>query len=231
MVHDCIGVLSSQNSVCEWNNTIGCANQVNRLLLEISQPGGEEFRTINRGAEEDEIYLGRQENKRLFPDSPALLVVDIMDLVKDNGVQIFKGERGSEAEIPRGGVVLEEEIAEDFRCHDDDIRLWLEFDIAGHDAHAPWPGLLEVMELLIGEGFDGGGVEDAATFGEAFCDLVFADERLSRARLRGDEDIFMSGNRCDGVLLERVYGEREGHRRCLWHSVTGCRGIYNSEIC
>lgn len=79
----------------------------------------------------------------------------------------------------RARVLFEEEVAENLCCHNHNRRIRLKLDITCHDADLSRPHLLEVVELLIGEGLDRGRVEDTTTLGEAVCNLVFAHERLA----------------------------------------------------
>jgi hypothetical protein len=79
----------------------------------------------------------------------------------------------------RARVLLEEEIAQNLCCHDDNGCVRLELDVACHDADLSRPHLLEIVEFLVGERFDRRRVEDATTLGEGMCNLILADERLS----------------------------------------------------
>ena len=56
--------------------------------------------------------------------------------------------------------MLVQQIAKDFGGHDEDLRVGLVFDVTGHDSYGCLGELaFEVTELLIGQGFDGGGDE------------------------------------------------------------------------
>jgi len=56
-------------------------------------------------------------------------------------------------------------------------------------------------------------------------DLVLADEGLARAGLGGHENILVSGDCGDCVLLERIERECVVNRECLREGLAGTRGV------
>jgi hypothetical protein len=64
----------------------------------------------------------------------------------------------------RSRATLIEQVPQDFRGHDNYLRLRHIFDVASHDSHAGLGELYgQVVEFLVGQGFDGASVEDSQT--------------------------------------------------------------------
>ena len=85
------------------------------------------------------------------------------------------------------------------------------------------------MKLLITEGLDRGRIEDAPTGREAVGNLVLADEGLAGAGLGCHENILVSGDGGDCVLLERVERVCVVNRECLREGLAGTRGVDDVE--
>ena len=93
----------------------------------------------------------------------TVLVVDIMDLVEDHGIQTIQAQESRCSNGLGGCPTLEQEIAQNLRGHDDNLGIWAELDISGHDPdRCLREQLLQVVELLVTEGLDGRCVEDAS---------------------------------------------------------------------
>ena len=72
----------------EWHNSpMGLGKSDAPPRIRRLNPFGEFLRSIERGTQHDELDVGRTKHDRLFPDVSATVVVDIMDLVHDNGRQ------------------------------------------------------------------------------------------------------------------------------------------------
>lgn len=76
--------------------------------------------------------------------------------------------------------------------------------------------LLEVVELLVAEGLDGGGVEDTAPLRQAVVNLVLPYKCFSGPGFGADEDVVLLVNGGYGVLLKGVQREREGESGWVW---------------
>lgn len=188
------------------------------------------LRPINRRRQKYEVDIRRQENHRLLPDGTAVAVVDVVALIKDDRVQVFQAQGRGDSELARGRrVALEEKIAQNLRRHDHHVRVGAVLEIAGHDPDAREHSF-QVVELLVAEGLNRGGVEDPAALGEAGGDLVLAHERLARASLRRDEHILVAADGGNGVLLEGIQRELDVHRELLRQSVARRGGIHDLQI-
>ncbi len=140
-----------------------------------------------------------------------------MALIEDDGVEIVEAERGGEAERLRPCPLFVQEVAEDFGGHHENLGGRVELDVPCQDAHGRLRELLlEVEELLIAEGLDGGGVEDTATLGQAVIDLVLPYQCFSGPGFGANEDVVLLVNSAHGILLKGVEGEREGERGRVW---------------
>ena len=138
-----------------------------------------------------------------------------MDLVEDDRVDAFQAERGREAERLCGRPALKQQVLQDLRCHDNNISIWAEFDVAGHNPNRR-EHRLQVMELLITEGLDGGRVEHTPAETEAVRDLVFGNESFTRSGFGCHEDILLGVDGCDSVFLPVIKGELVGYGRDFW---------------
>jgi hypothetical protein len=67
---------------------------MNRLLFEFAEPGSEALGSINGRTEKDKIDSGRKKDERLLPDTASFLIIDVMDLIKDDRVKTIKTEGG-----------------------------------------------------------------------------------------------------------------------------------------
>jgi hypothetical protein len=70
--------------------------------------------------------------------------------------------------------------------------------------------MLEVMEFLVGEGFDRSGIEDAFSLIQRMIDLILSYERLPRTRFRAYQNMFIFRNGDNRMFLEWV--QRKGIR-------------------
>ena len=217
------------DSVDKRDDAVSRGNEVNGALFEVAEPGRKGLWRIHSGRKKHELDGRIQENHSLFPDGAPVLVVDIVTLVKYDGIQTVQREGRCDAEGLCGRPTLEQEISEDFSGHDDDVRVRLVFEVAGHDAHTARKEFLEVVELLVAEGLDGGRIEYAPTFAKTVRNLIFADESFPGARFRRDEDIGSGRNRSNGLLLEGVKRECVCLCRICRKILTGLGTFLNME--
>ena len=171
-------------------------DHVDRNLPDVPDPRRELAQVRDRRREAHEADVLRREDDRLLPDRPALLVVDVVDLVEDDVV-----------DLPEPPRVLEDRVAQDLRRHDERLRLGVDRDVAGEDADAVSVYPREVAELLVREGLHRGGVDDPPPLAHAAVEGVFGDERLSGARGRADEDGVALVEGVDRLDLEVVQQE------------------------
>lgn len=158
----------------ERHNAVARLDQMNGPPFEVTEPGGEEFGMVERRAEHHEFHFGRQENHGLLPDFPAVAVIDIVALVKDDCVETLDAQARRQADVFGRRAAFVEKIAEDLSRHHDDRCVRTELDIAGQDADGGTGAIggLQIMELLVGEGLNRRRVEDASALGECVLDLI-----------------------------------------------------------
>ena len=148
----------------EGNDAILRGDDVGLDTLEIGEPICESLGFVNRGRQKDKLNGGRQQNETLLPHLPARGVVDIVNLVKHNRIDILQREVCRDAEALCTPSLLIQQIAQDLSGKNDNVRLRRELDVAGHDTDTG-VNLLEVVELLVGEGLDGSRIEDSLPLG------------------------------------------------------------------
>ena len=137
------------------------------MLPRLRDPLAELIEVVDRGRQADESNVVRREAQRLFPDRPALRVVEKVDLVEDRKV-------GVEESLG----VLEHRVPEDLGGHDDQRCIRVEGQVAGHQPDVD-AVLFEVAKLLVGQSFDRTGVDGAATEFDGLLDGVLGDERFA----------------------------------------------------
>ncbi len=116
-----------------------------------------------------------------------------MDLVEDDPGVAF--ERG---------FFLNDFVAEDLGRHDERRGFRVDGDIAGQDADLVGIFFGEIAEFLVGERFDGGGVNHSFPALEALLNDVFGDGCFSRARGGADNHRVSPVDMGDGFFLEGV---------------------------
>lgn len=153
---------------------------MNGDLLEFTEPSGEGFGLLEGCAQKNELDLRGCQNHGLLPNLASGRVVDVVAFVEDDAAEVVEGQGGRETDGLCLGPSLLQEVQEDFGGHDDDLCIRGVLDVAGHDANrCPWEVAFQVMELLIAEGLDGGGVEDALLLLERLVNGEEADQSLT----------------------------------------------------
>ena len=174
-------------------------------LLEGSEPLGKGRGISDRSREPDNLYGGREKNETLFPDLAAIRIVDVVTFVKDNHAEVLEGQGGRETERLCLGTALVEQIAKDLRGHDEDLGIRSILDIARHDADRCLRELaFQVTELLVGQGFDGGGNEGSLAFCKCLEDGELSDSALTCTRRSTGKNIMIQMDGFLGILLERI---------------------------
>ena len=219
-VHHGHQLVTLVDSMEKRNNPVLCGNQMNWLLLQLPQPGGKDFRTVNGGRKKYKIHMARKKNHRLFPNGTPVPVIDIVAFIKYYGIQAVKAECCSNPQCLCGRVMLEEEIAENLRRHDDYVGIRLVLQVSRHDTDT-WKHPFQVVEFLIREGLDRGCIEDTTTFRKTVGNLVLTYKGFSRAGFRCHEDVLITADGGYGMLLKGVKGELDVHSKLLGHGATG----------
>jgi hypothetical protein len=106
-VHESEKLLSPIDSMNQRNNPVFCGNEMNRLLFEISEPGGELFGGVNGCRKENQVYLRRKEDHGFLPYGSPISVIDVVALIEDYGIQAIQREAGCDAEVLGGSPLLE----------------------------------------------------------------------------------------------------------------------------
>ncbi len=160
-------------------------------------PGGDLIGVGDSGREANELDVLWAEDDRFFPGGAPLLIRQVVDLIEDDAVDLVQ--------IPGG---LEEHVAEDLGGHHDDASVPVLGDVAGEETDLVTVDGPQVAELLVGEGLDRRGVEDAARPLERLVDAELRDDGLAGASGGGDHDRLALEEGADGLALEFVQRER-----------------------
>ena len=138
--------------------------------VDLVNPIGELVAVGDGGGEGDELDFSGAIDDGFFPNGAPLAIVHVVAFVEDDG---FDTDEGG-ADFPDGGAI--EHVAEDFGGHDQDGRIPIDGDIAGEETHVvAAKDFAKVAEFLVGQGFEGGGVKNAAIAGKGAIDGIFAD--------------------------------------------------------
>ena len=111
---------------------------------------------------------------------PTVLVIDIVDLVEDDGIDAIETEQRGCTHGLRLAALLEEQVTENLRGHDNNVGIGDELDIACHNADSiVGEKQLEIVVLLIAQRLDRCRIEDATAALETLGNLVLSHERLA----------------------------------------------------
>ena len=129
-------------------------------------------------------------NNGLFPDRAAADITQVVEFIKYD--EAYVGQRGGNRVLfTREALpaLFQKHIAIDLGCHDDDGGAAVLDDITRHKAN----GIIavdftQVAVLLIGEGLEGGGIDDTLIALLREPDGKFRDECFSCAGWRGYHD-------------------------------------------
>lgn len=164
-----------QNRVRQRYNTVLGLNKMHRHFLECAEPIGEEIRAIERGRQKDTLDAVRHADHGLLPDLATTGVIDIVAFIKDDEAEVIEGQGGSEADTLGLRALLAQEVAQNLGGHDENLGRGEFLDVPGHEADRCISELsLQIAELLIGQGFDGGGIEDTLPLFQCLIDTEFA---------------------------------------------------------
>jgi len=105
------------------------------------------------------------------------------------------------------GAGFVQKISEDLRGHDKDLGVRSILDVAGHDSDGCcWKLQFQIAELLIGQGFDGGGEKDTLAVCQRFEDGELPDGTFTGTGGGTGEDIVAFCDRDMSILLKGVEG-------------------------
>jgi len=189
----------------ERHDTMIRLNEMQRDVLQGSEPLGKGRRVSDRGREPDNLYGGREKDETLFPDFAAIRVVNIVTFVEDHQSKVLEGQGGRETErlCLRSGLV--EQIAKNLGGHDEDLGVGPVLDVARHDADCCLRELaFQVAELLIRQGFDGGRDEGPFAFMQGLEDGELSDSALAGPRGGTGKDVVIQMDGLLGILLEGI---------------------------
>ena len=162
-----------------------------------TQPLAELLRVAHRRREGGEQDPLGQEDDHLFPDRPPETIGQIVHLVHHDETEL----------VERRGVRVEH-VAEHLSRHDDDGRLAVDRVVAGEQPHpiraVP---LREIVELLVRQGLDGGGVEALATGAQGLVHGELPHDRLAGPGRGRDEHAVAARQGEAALALEVVEAE------------------------
>ena len=90
IIHECLKLGPKENTMSQRNNSVEGGNERARNLLQFSEPGGKEFGAADGRGQQDQLHRRRKKNHCLLPDTATITVVNIMNLVKDDRLEILK---------------------------------------------------------------------------------------------------------------------------------------------
>lgn len=170
--------------------------------VDLANPIGELVAVGDGGGEAHELDFGGTVDDGFFPDGSALAIVHVVTFIEDDGLYALDG--GSD--FADAGSV--EHVTEDLGGHDDDGGIAVEGEVAGEESDVGMTKLLlEVSKFLVGEGFEGGGVEDALLVGEGAVDGIFADEGFAGPGGGADDRGLAGVEGGDRLVLKVVEGK------------------------
>lgn len=153
----------------QGNVSFVVADDDDRMLFDGVYPVAE-FVSVGDGrAEAEESDVFGAEDDAFFPNGAAFGVVDKVYFVEDDV-----------ADAVEAIVLGDGHVAEDFSGHNEDGRVRVFDDVAGEQADFVFAVFVdEVFVFLVGECFDGRGVDDAGVCLNVSVDDVVCDERFA----------------------------------------------------
>lgn len=134
---------SGVEEVLQRYRSLQSAYDVHLAAFRSANPSGEFDRIGDGGAQHDDVNMGREQNEDLLPHDAALAVVDVVNLVKDDPLQIADDIRA-----------VVQHRSQNFSRHDQTRSLGVDLNVARKQANIS-EGRLEISELLVRERFDG----------------------------------------------------------------------------
>ena len=128
----------------EWNRSLFRHNHVGVASYRV-KPVTEFLSIGDRGAERNELHIGRQVNDDFFPDCPAETVCQVVDLIHHHIPQALQ---------KRTRCI--EHVAEHLGGHDDHSGFWIDTGVPGEKSNfAKSVGGDQLLVLLVGQGLHG----------------------------------------------------------------------------
>ena len=163
-------------------------------------PGRQLRRVGHRGRQTHQSHRSRQMDDDLLPHGTPVGVLQVVHLVEDHPAETV--------ESARSGV---DHVAEHLGGHHHDRRIAVDRGVAGEETDpAGAVDLHEVVELLVGERLDRGGVERPGRRGERHLDGMLGDDRLARSGRSAHQHRASPVDRRDRLPLEIVEFEGSG---------------------
>ena len=186
--------LRVKKRVAQRHRAMGLLDHGDGGCADLAHPRGQLPDIGHRGAEAHEPYFRGGEDDALLPYRPPFRVIEVVDLVENRIVHIHQARR-----------LFKDQVPEDLGGHDEQPGVRIDRNVAGLDTHrliAETPAKVPV--LLVGERFNGCGVDHAPAQPHGGVHRIFSDERLPAPGRRGDDEGLAAINGFKRLLLKRV---------------------------
>ena len=144
------------------------------LMVKVSNPLGKLSGVGNCGRQEHVVNVVREQDDGLLPHNPTLLVSHVVDLVEYDP-----------AHLPHDLAAAVQHGPQDLCGHDEAGCARIDCDVTGHETNVG-ELLVELSVLLVAEGLDWGGVDDALLVLERERYGIFRHYSLTGGRVCGD---------------------------------------------
>ncbi len=215
---------SGSTSPRRWTAT-WCRSAIGRSVAPITavspridaNPRSEILGVGHRGREADEGHRWRAQDEDLFPHTPAIGVLEEVDLIEHHHREGRQVRRFGEQHVP-----------EDLSGHDDDGRTGVDHGIARQEANRCRAVLSdELSVLLVRQCLEGCRVETGLAVSEGLVNGVGGDEGLSRTCWSGHEHVGAPIEGIHGLFLERIGWECQPREEVLSNGLC-CRHFFRS---
>ena len=198
-VEEGVQTLGAAKAVVEGNRPVNAVNQ-GAGTMHLLDPVLQLLSVGHGGGEGKKLHRAWAVDDGFFPDGAPLAVVHVVALIEDHRLH------------PRQGIVqlalAVEHVAEDLRGHHHHRRLPIQGQIPREQTH-PFGAErgAKIPQLLVGEGLEGGGVEDPPAMGQCPVDGVFPDQGFAGAGGGAHHQRLALIDGGQGLLLEGIQGE------------------------
>jgi len=216
----CNQLLVQDHLMFEGNGSLKGALNVHFAVASTTNPLGELEVVRECSGEHNEPNMLWKLHNDFLPNVASLSIVHVMDLIKDDPLNILKIV-----------VVDEAELLQHLSGHDHAGSVSVDSDVASDNTHI-FILLLEIPELLVGQRLDRSGVDGLCHVLKGQGDRVLSDNSLTCRSVGSNEDVGSLFHSEHGSLLEGVEFERVGHGATSWGEhlveISDCHLVLNS---